>query len=138
MAAIQLYLKGGLPARAAHIVFSYNVSFPQDVLERIAQALSQGGMYEKAGEFYEQMEMLQKALDCYCKGFAFKKAVDLAKKAEPRIVVTLEERWGDYLVSVKQTESAVNHFIEAGSFQKAIEAAIASRQWNKAIQLLQH
>lgn len=73
-------------------------------------------MYEKAGEFYEQMEMLQRALDCYCKGFAFHKAVDLAKRAEPRLVVNLEERWGDWLVSQKQTENAVNHYIEAGSF----------------------
>lgn len=26
--AIQLYLKGGLPARAANVVFDYNISFP--------------------------------------------------------------------------------------------------------------
>lgn len=56
-------------------------------------------MYERAGEFYEQMENLQRALDCYCKGFAFAKAVDLAKRAEPRLVVNLEERWGDWLVN---------------------------------------
>jgi len=36
------------------------------------------------------MEMLQKALDCYVKGSAFKKAVDLAKTAEPRLVTSLE------------------------------------------------
>jgi len=113
------------------------MSFPQDVLEKIATALSASGMYEKAGEFYEQMEMLQRALDCYCKGFAFHKAVDLAKRAEPRLVVNLEERWGDWLVSQKQTENAVNHYIEAGSFQKAVEAAISARQWSKAVQLLQ-
>lgn len=45
------------------------------------------------------MDELQKALDCYCKGFAFKKAVDLSKRADPRIVVSLEEKWGDYLVT---------------------------------------
>ncbi len=39
-AAIALYLKGGLPARAANVVFSYNISFPQDILEKIASALS--------------------------------------------------------------------------------------------------
>lgn len=36
------------------------------------------------------MDMLQKALDCYVKGNAFKKAVDLAKSAEPRLVTSLE------------------------------------------------
>lgn len=95
-------------------------------------------MYEKAGEFYEQMEMLQKALDHYCRGNAYKKAVELAKKSDPRIIVQLENKWGDWLVEQKQTENAINHYIEAGQFQKAIEAAITSRQWNKAIQLLQH
>lgn len=53
LGAIQLYLKGGLPARASNVVFNYNISFPQDILEKIAQALSQAGMYERAGEFYE-------------------------------------------------------------------------------------
>jgi intraflagellar transport protein 172 len=95
-------------------------------------------MYEKAGELYEEMQMLQKALDCYCKGNAFKKAVELARKEEPRLVISLEERWGNYLVSIKQTESAINHYIEAGAIQKAIEASINSREWNKAIQLLAH
>lgn len=53
--AINLFLKASLPARAANIVYNYNVSFPSDALEKIAAALSQSGMYERAGEFYEQM-----------------------------------------------------------------------------------
>lgn len=36
LAAIQLYLKGGLPAKAANIVCNCNMSFPQDLLEKIA------------------------------------------------------------------------------------------------------
>jgi intraflagellar transport protein 172 len=36
------------------------------------------------------MEKLQKALDCYVKGSIFKKAVELAKSAEPRLVASLE------------------------------------------------
>lgn len=56
-------------------------------------------MYERAGEFYEQMEQLQRALECYCQGNAYKKAVELAKNSEPRLVTKLEERWGDWLVS---------------------------------------
>lgn len=99
--AITLYLKGGLPAKAANVVFTYNMSFPGDIIEKIAAALSVAGMYEKAGEFYEQMEQYQKALECYCKGFAYGKAVDLAKRVDGRLVVNLEERWGDWLVSQK-------------------------------------
>ena len=34
--AINLYLKGGLPAKAANCVSNYNVGIPQDQLEKIA------------------------------------------------------------------------------------------------------
>jgi intraflagellar transport protein 172 len=44
-----LYLKGGIPARAANVVYSSNVSFPQDLLEKIASNLASAGMHEKAG-----------------------------------------------------------------------------------------
>jgi hypothetical protein len=33
----------------------------------------------------------------------------LARRAFPSKVVQLEEEWGDYLVSQKRTEEAVNH-----------------------------
>ena len=56
-------------------------------------------MFEKAGEFFEMMGVLQKALESYVKGGAYKKAVDLARKTAPALVVTLEEKWGDWLVS---------------------------------------
>jgi intraflagellar transport protein 172 len=57
------------------------------------------------------MDMKQKARDCYVKGNAFKKAVDLAKSSDPKVVTALEERWGNYLMSIKQTQAAINHFI---------------------------
>ena len=62
------------------------------------------------------MEMLQQAMDQFCKGNAYKKAIDLCKRADPKLVVALEERWGDYLVSVKQTENAINHYVEANAY----------------------
>lgn len=41
-------------------------------------------------------------------------AVELSRVAFPREVVKLEEDWGDYLVSQKQLDAAINHYIEAG------------------------
>jgi intraflagellar transport protein 172 len=79
--AINLYLKGGLPAKAANCVSTYNVGIPMDQLEAIAQKLTNAGMHEKAGDFYEKMQILDRALDSYVLGHAFKKAVDLAKKS---------------------------------------------------------
>jgi hypothetical protein len=61
-----------------------------------------------------------------------RKAVELARSVSPASVITLEEEWGDWLASQKQMDAAINHFIEAGSTLKAIEAAIAARQFTKA------
>jgi len=40
-------------------------------------------MHEKAGDFFEKMNLLERALDSYVMGHAFRKAVDLAKKSIP-------------------------------------------------------
>ena len=40
-------------------------------------------------------------------------AVELARYAFPADVVKLEEEWGDHLVSQKQLDAAINHYIEA-------------------------
>ncbi|CAG9326113.1 unnamed protein product [Blepharisma stoltei] len=133
--AISLYLKGKLPARAAALVSKYNIN-NSDIMEKIASALQAAEMHEKAGEFFEKLDMPDKALESYVKGNAYRKAVDLARRNYPTYIAKLEEKWGDYLVSQKQMDASVNHFIEAGAYQKAIEAAINARQWTKAVQLL--
>lgn len=62
----------------------------------------------------------------------YRKAVQLAKTCAPSTVIALEEEWGDWLASQKQMDAAINHYIEAGVTLKAIEAAIAARQFPKA------
>ena len=86
------------------------------------------GLFEKAGEIYEKLGQKDRSLDAYKKGNAFRSAVELCRTSFPQQVVTLEEQWGDYLVSHKQMDAAINHYIEAGKSQKAIEAAIEARQ----------
>ena len=134
--AINLYLEGGLPARAAHVVNHYGVSPPQQLFEAIASALLKAGMFEKAGDFFEKLQMNERAIDAYKKGHSFRRAVELSRKAFPGYVVSLEEAWGDYLVSQKQVDPAINHYIEANQHIKAIEASINSRQWTKAVQIV--
>lgn len=136
MSAINLYISANMPAKAANVVNTYNFRCGKDVLERIATALSTSGMDQKAGEFYEKMDMLDRALDCYIRGHAYRRAVELSRRAFPAQVVRLEESWGDWLVSQKQLDAAINHYIEAGVHVKAIEAAMNARQWTKAIQLV--
>ena len=133
--AINLYLKGKLPAKAAAVVSKFNIT-SNDVMEKIASALEVSEMHEKAGEFFEKLNQHEKALEAYVKANSFRKALDLARRNYPKYTKKLEERWGDYLVSIKQMEHSINHFIEADAYQKAIEAAINARLWHKAIQFL--
>ncbi|KAH0622981.1 hypothetical protein JD844_025935 [Phrynosoma platyrhinos] len=136
-AAVSLYLKAGLPAKAAQLVMGQEELLGStDLINRIATALLRGELLEQAGELFEKIRNPQRALECYRKGSSFLKAVELARSAFPAEVVKLEEAWGDHLVQQKQLDAAINHYIEARCAIKAIEAAIGARQWKKAIYIL--
>eukprot|EP00597_Dinobryon_sp_UTEXLB2267_P013909 CAMPEP_0170126096 /NCGR_PEP_ID=MMETSP0020_2-20130122/19456_1 /TAXON_ID=98059 /ORGANISM="Dinobryon sp., Strain UTEXLB2267" /LENGTH=1612 /DNA_ID=CAMNT_0010358929 /DNA_START=619 /DNA_END=5457 /DNA_ORIENTATION=- len=134
--AIKLYMKGGMPGKAAQVILDHDIQQPVQMLDEVATALTRAGMHDKAGDFYERLNELQRALDSYVRGNAFRKAVELARKCFPFRVVELQEHWGDYLVSQKQIDMAINHYIEAKVYQKAIEAALTARQYAKALQLV--
>ncbi|XP_024146740.1 intraflagellar transport protein 172 homolog [Oryzias melastigma] len=135
--AIQHYLKAGLPTKAAHVAISHSeIINSSETVEAIAASLIKGEFYERVGDLYEKSGNKLRALEWYRKGGAYTKAVELARGAFPAEVVKLEEAWGDYLVQQKQMDAAINHFIEAGCALKAIEAAIAARQWKKAVHIL--
>lgn len=61
--AIRLYLKGGMPAQAGRVLKERSVENQQQWLETVATTLSAAGMHDKAGEFYEEMNQLQRAMD---------------------------------------------------------------------------
>ena len=96
--------------------------------EQIATSLFNAGLYDKAGDIYKTCNAFEKAMNAYTKGKVFQSAVDLARVAFPQEVVKIEEKWGDYLVSIRQTDASINHFIEAGNTTKAIDAAIEAKQ----------
>ncbi|KDO34175.1 hypothetical protein SPRG_01418 [Saprolegnia parasitica CBS 223.65] len=136
--AVHLYLKGGLPAKAANLLNERNLGRDhRALLESVADALYASGMYEKAGDQFEKMEEEDRALAAYFKANAFRKAVDLSRRVFPDRVMKLEESWGDYLVSQKQMDMAINHYIEGNVPTKAVEAALNSRQWAKAGQMVE-
>lgn len=108
-----------------------------DLLQQLSSSLIKSGLYEKAGELLEQARLYREAMEAYRRGGAYRKAVELARSTYPNEVVSLEEQWGDHLVTVKQYEGAILHYIEGGNLMKAIDAAIQGRQWNKAAQIIQ-
>lgn len=69
---------------------------------------------------------------------ARRKAIDLARREFPSSVVDIEEEWGDWLMTQKAMDAAINHFIEAGKSLKAIEAAIQCRQFTKAAGIIEY
>ncbi len=56
--------------------------------------------------------------------------------AAPQVII-IEEEWGDWLVTQKQMDAAINHFIESGATIKAIKAAIECRQFSKAAGIIE-
>lgn len=54
-----------------------------DLLENIGAMLSKASLHEKAGDFFEHLGQLERARDSYRAGGAYKKAVDLARRAFP-------------------------------------------------------
>jgi intraflagellar transport protein 172 len=138
LGGISLYVKGALPALAARVIRNHpNLDYSEELLEQVAAALTNAGMSSQAGGFYEKMGQSQRALEAYQKGNAWREAVALARKSFPEQVMQLEETWADFLVSQKQVDAAIAHYIEAGVVTKAIEAALEAKQWTKAISLIQ-
>ncbi|QDZ23436.1 intraflagellar transport protein [Chloropicon primus] len=140
LAAINIYLNGDAPTRAANAFKKmYNSRYPgqydQGVFENILDGLQRLGLHEKIGQFLEHFGHFDRALNAYREGHAYKRATDLCRREFPSDVVRLEEEWGDWLVKQRQSDSAVNHFIEAGQAKKAIEAALASRQWSRVAEI---
>lgn len=133
--AIELYLKGGMPAKAAQVIKDQEIR-TKSTIDGVATALTRAGMHDVAGELYELLDDLPRAMDCYIRGNAFRPALELARKAFPARVVELEEKYGDLLVSQKQLDMAISHYIEAKATQKAIEAALNAKQHSRALQLL--
>lgn len=136
--AISLYLRASLPSKAAKVLTgNRELIHNQDLVATIATALINSDLYENAGELFEKTKDEHKALECYKAGKVYRKAVELARHFAPQEVVKLEGEWGDYLASQKLWDSAINHYIEAGESLKAVNAAINSRQWKKAIDILE-
>jgi len=135
--AVKLFLEGGCPTKAAKLLQKYpHTKLEKDVSLQISGALLQGDFFEEAGDYFEVVGQKSYALECYRKGRIFDKAVKLAKLAFPNDVVQLEEEWGDYLAGNRQLDAATDHYIEAGQLIKGLDAAIESRQFKKALQIV--
>jgi len=81
--AIDLFLRSGLPARAKKVLDDNNITSPISLLETVASELMQASLHAKAGELYERMGQLQRALDAFIRGDDYRRAVELARRSFP-------------------------------------------------------
>lgn len=118
--------------RAARVVTEHSeLIHNTDLVQSVAVALIKNELFEKvsmitfysqivdnrsnfqAGELFEKTKDFDRALECYRKGKALNKAIELARYQFPEQVVKLEEEWGDIMVQQKQMDAAINHYIGA-------------------------
>lgn len=55
----------------------------EDLVSRVTSALHRSELFEQAGQLYEKLNQRQKALDCYRRGHAYARAVELSRQISP-------------------------------------------------------
>ncbi|KAG5318986.1 IF172 protein, partial [Pseudoatta argentina] len=136
--AVKLYLEARRPGRAARLILADNELLEDErIVEEVISGLKATDLTELAGELLEKTGVGSEAIKCYSQAGVFARALDLARKIDPTLVVQLERDWGKHLSENGHYDAAINHFIEAGETVLALKAAINARQWRKALQIIQ-
>ncbi|XP_012058709.1 PREDICTED: intraflagellar transport protein 172 homolog [Atta cephalotes] len=136
--AVKLYLEARRPGRAARLILADNELLEDErIVEEVISGLKTTDLTELAGELLEKTGAGSEAIKCYSQAGVFARALDLARKIDPTLVVELERDWGKHLSENGHYDAAINHFIEAGETILALKAAINARQWRKALQIIQ-
>ncbi|XP_076232501.1 intraflagellar transport protein Oseg2 [Calliopsis andreniformis] len=136
--AVKLYLEARRPGRAARLVLA-NDELMHDklIVNEIVKVLKSTNLMELAGELLEKASEYLEAIKCYSQAGVFARALELARKVDPTLVIDLERDWGKHLASAGHYDAAINHFIEAGETALALDAAINACQWRKGLQIIQ-
>ena len=133
--AVDLCLQGNKPQLAAEILLAHEEAANPQLLQHVAEAL-QGKREDIAGQIYEKLGNSKAALESYRKGHAYYNALELAKSAEPELVVPIQKEWADYLASTGQNDAAIAHYVDAGNYADALNCAVRAQQWNQAADIL--
>lgn len=157
--AIALYIKSGRMYQVAKLVlgqFESNNPLNKSLVTNVIEELEKHESYEEAGDLYQLPVIANNdsALKAFIRGNSFTKAINLARKFFPDQVVGLENQvsrklvrlanlitiwklqYAEYLMNEQNDPAnAVNHYIEAGKTEKALEAAIQAKQFDRAAEM---
>ncbi|OHT12234.1 selective LIM binding factor [Tritrichomonas foetus] len=134
--AIDLCLQGEKPQLAADLLLNGGDTVNPQLLTHVAEALTKNNRFDVAGQVFERLGRTNDALEAYRKGHSFYRARELAKAANPEMVVTIEREWADYLVSQGQNDAATSHYVESGDYALALRCSLIAQQWNQAADIL--
>ncbi|KAF7494559.1 Intraflagellar transport protein -like protein [Sarcoptes scabiei] len=121
-------------------LFSKSKIIDLDVILKVIKYLEQTEAYEEAGDLCKLnlVDDKEKALRFYLKSKSFTKAINLAREYAPDQVVALELQYAEYLLrDLNDPASSINHFIEAGKSDRALEAAVKAKQFDRAAEIAQ-
>ena len=80
-----------MPGKANQVLQEHHLLSHTDIAEKVASTLQQNGVYDKAGELYENIGKYDLALAAFHAGNVYRSAVELARAHFPAQVVSLEE-----------------------------------------------
>ena len=134
--ALTLYMKANKPGKAAKLAIKTpSLLQNTDLVSRISASLVKAEHFELAGDLAQKTSQLDLAVKFYRQGGAYSRAIEIARYVSPDDVTTLEEEWGDHLITKRQLDASISHYIEAGATQKALDAAMGAKQFRKAVQI---
>ncbi|MES1912498.1 MAG: hypothetical protein MHM6MM_004765 [Cercozoa sp. M6MM] len=138
--AVELLLRGNLPARAAQVILDMwqanRAQVPPELLQQTVQQLLEMDLHKDAGSLLERTGDTAQALTVFVQGDCFEAALSLARRCAPHLVVQVERQYAEYLAHRHQWKEACAHYIEAGNRHAAVDAAIHAQQTQRALQLL--
>jgi len=102
-----------------------------DIVAIIAKRLKILGRFVAAAEYYENIEAVREAVNCYCDGEAWEKARCLAEGRCPDMLRIIEERYKRDLI----TKGDGEQLMRMGDVSSALEQFARLGQWGKCLQL---
>ena len=134
--AIELYLQGNYFANACQLLVKHKIMSNDKLFVGVLDVLNKHDCYELMGDLYMSVNQVQSAYDIYLHGNIYVKAIELARQHYGSAVVELNERYGDYLLHDTQYELALQYYIQAHRYIKAMNICIEYNMIDHAINLL--
>uniref|UniRef100_A0A183CBP9 WD_REPEATS_REGION domain-containing protein n=1 Tax=Globodera pallida TaxID=36090 RepID=A0A183CBP9_GLOPA len=101
-------------------------------MEKVAELKAREGLLSEALELYLNANQPGQAVQSHSYG----QAIQIARVEFPERVLPLELEWANWLFDQGNYSQAVPHFLEGGNLLRAVDSAIRSREWEKALEIL--